>query len=159
MPKKRSERFTRSPEAKSYYENINKKSETGKFKLYFSFYYLCFMVGFKILKINSPIENNKDFLPNPSFPHEFRSQSPKILGALANAELMRKGIEMDKEKVKAELRQIIDANSPSDLSSHGLDLLDKYAESGFQDIQYHIPDVDELDIFMKRYYEHYILSN
>ena len=156
----KTEYFARSQEAKTYYEKLVKKSRTGKFDTYFDFYYLCAMVGFSeaIIASDADVKGKKEFVrdfPTANKPHKYT-----LICALVGAELKRQGIDMkDRSSVRAEMTTLIDENAQTKLSREGLNLLDRYAEGGFQKIFNTIGVVDELDVFMGRYYKKFILEN
>jgi len=151
------EHFTRSSKAKTYYEKLIMTSRTGKFDTYFDFYYICAMVGFSegSIATDRDVKKNKEFARD--FPKMNKSQKYKLIGALVAAELKRQAINVnDRTSVRAEMITIIDENAQTKLSQEGLNLLDKYAEGGFQYIFNTIGVVDEMDVFMNRYYKEFI---
>ncbi len=156
----KTEYFSSCGDAKDYYEKLVKKSRTGKFETFFDFYYLCAMVG-----ISEPtIAREEDMKGKTGFVRDFPTPNKRhkytLICALVGAELKRQGIDMkDRSSVRAEMTTLIDENAQTKLSREGLNLLDRYAEGGFQKIFNTIGIVDELDVFMGRYYKKFISEN
>ena len=155
-----SDRFQWSSEAEAYYNNIENNSKTGKFSAIFNFYYLCSMVGFQSGIISKSRDNLKTFRPNAAYPEYFNGKRHKMLASLASAELNRKATDLTKkEAVTKELNRLLDSDALTILSLKGVELLDRYSEAGFQQIKKDIGEVQDLSIFMNRYYKKYILSD
>jgi hypothetical protein len=132
-------------------------------------YYLCLLAGFIHGKITvDPKEDDglggtilgreTEFIDK--FIIEYEPHKWSILGALAAAEIERRGIDVDSEKdVRLALLSLFDSGNPQHLSTEGFELLNLYAESGFRYIRSSIVGSDDFPLFMKNYIDKIIIAN
>ena len=115
-----------SKEAKAMYKTMTKDWNHSPFTMW-DFYYFCFSVGLSEKKLAS---GNK----LTGFSHIMEAQyfvfRSEIAAALISAEIERKGLSWSRENIIAEFKELTE---PSDsLSLKGQDILNYYAEGGFE---------------------------
>lgn len=146
--------FCLTSKSKKYLKKINENSKTGKFETMWDFYYLCLMAGFKNSKLGEET-NNEEF--NKDFPSQYEPNKYQLIAALVSSEIRRNGIfEPKSEDIKNIMLELIDNDNSTKLSKEGLELMNGYAEGGFELIYEKIPEPTDKMEFIKEYYNEFV---
>jgi len=124
-----------SKEAKTLYKTMTKNWNRAPFTMW-DFYYFCFSVGFTKKKLTS-VNKLTGFSHTMEVQYfVFRSE---IVATLVAAEIERKGLNWSRENIIAEF---MDLTEPAEsLSPKGQELLNYYAEGGFEIIIGENPEI------------------
>lgn len=146
--------FVLSDKAIEYFKSVELRKDNGpKFKVMFDVYYLCLMMGLYHRRQGTQDQISKPFFYD-YYPEVYRDKSDLIAGLLIDAEMDRKGIQSsDRKSVERLMLQLIDHMSITKLSSYGMKLLNLYAAGGINYIHENIPNTQELEVFLIKYYE------
>ena len=122
-------RFRIHKECIDWFKNLRK---LGKyFNTDFDSYYFSFLIGSLANQKKSFITNESNDL-GPYFISKYFNQKNIIIACLIRAEIINKGLDMDKRKhIEKQLIQILDSNTPADLSNNGYQLMNEFAYGGF----------------------------
>lgn len=139
---------------REYHDMVNNRTDGGvKFKYLFDFYYLCLMLGLDKAKIG-PKENLESGEFVDDYPDPYKNVSEIVAGLLIDAEMRRKDIApQDRTRIENLMLGIIDQFSLTGLNQEGLDLLNRYAVTGFEEIHTNITKTSELETFLVHYYQ------
>lgn len=146
--------FVLSEKAIEYFKSVDLRKDGGaKFKIMFDVYYLCLMMGLHQRKLGSLDQLKRDAFID-YYPEVYRDKAELITGLLIDAEMDRKAIhENDRKSIEKLMLHLIDHMSVTKLSSKGIEQLNLYAAGGINHIFDYIPNTQELEIFLLRYYE------
>jgi hypothetical protein len=146
--------FILPDKAIEYFKTVELRKDQGpKFKVMFDVYYLCLMMG-----LNHRRQGTMDQITKAPFldyyPEVYRDKSDLIAGLLIDAEMDRKAIEAsDRKSVERLMLQLINHMSVSKLSRNGQKILNLYAAGGMNYIHENIPNTQELEVFLIKYYQ------
>jgi hypothetical protein len=145
--------FRLSTEARSYYRQINERSNTGEFDSLWDQYYISAMAGIKDRsRVPEGEEPAEEFVTDVI--QDYESQKYEIYSSLIVAEIDREGIPWDeKDEIRDMMLKILDSSSHTRLSDYGTTVLNCYAEKGFRLVRSEITAPPELDEFLKQYHE------
>lgn len=137
-------------DSRDYFKLIDKSS--SNFKLMFDKYFICVMVGFNFGKLGAVEQiEPADFIDY--YPELYADKSDLIIGLLIDAEMRRQGISSDDRiGVEGLILKLINHNSTTRLSEHGIDLLNLYAAFGQLIIRDKIAKTAEIETFFVHYY-------
>jgi len=124
-----------SKEAKALYKTITKNWNRAPFTMW-DFYYFCFSVGLSKKKINT--ENKLTGFSHTMEVQYFVFRS-EIVASLVAAEIERKGLNWSRENLVAEFTELTEPAEA--LSPKGQELLNYYAEGGFEIIIGENPEI------------------
>lgn len=143
--------FELSDGSRKYFKQIQERSNSGKFKIQFDFYYLCCILG--MLKNKFPKQDSTNEIAR-QFPGDYYNQKDHIIGLLIDAEIRRTGlVSSDRKSLEKFVLKLVSMDNPNHLSEEGEKYLNRYAEGGYQFIISQIGTVDEYTSFMIEYYE------
>jgi hypothetical protein len=147
--------FVMTNHARKYYAKLN-ESKHGKFSTMFDFYYLCLIIG--IIKQQTLSPKGTEFIDQ--FTKEFIPKREEIIGLVISSEILRNNIDFEnRARIESSMLSIVKPDSSSRLSAKGENIMNQYAEYGFQKILEIMPDPPlNLDTFLISYYENLILS-
>lgn len=146
--------FKLTKEARAYFDKLDKNSTTGKFENVWDYYYLCLMVGYKKCKFG---EDPTEVEFNKEFPKVYNAHKNLIIATLISTEIQRQGINRnDEDKIRKLMQDLLDRDSSTKLNSEGITLMNKYADYGFKTINEDIIQPQEMDEFLKIYYDKYM---
>lgn len=119
--------FTLPAKARPFFKTV---TAPPKF-LMFDSWYMCALVGMRERTLGGKDElEDAYFLVD--YPENFRFQADYIAGLLIDAELDRKGIDVeDKASVEKEMILLLDPSRSTGLSEAGVELLNRYSVGGF----------------------------
>jgi len=124
-----------SKEAKAMYKSITRDWKHTPFTMW-DFYYFCFSVGLSKKKLTSASKLT-------GFSHTMEVQyfvfRSEIVAALISAEIERKGLTWSRENIIAEFKELTEPTES--LSVKGQEILNYYAEGGFEIIAGESPDI------------------
>jgi len=147
--------FRLSNKARTYFDKINKNSTTGTFETMWDGYYLCLMIGFRSGELGEEVSSDLEFTKD--FPKPYNSKKYPIIASLVLAEMNRQGIiKNDSEEIRKLMLELLDKDAVTKISNEGLKTMNRYAEKGFVLLHEKIPPFNEMDNFLKRYYEEFI---
>jgi hypothetical protein len=138
---------------RKYFSAIDNTSKISKFETIWDRYYLCFMAGFKALRLGE--EPSAEHTFEQTFIELYVMQRYEIIGALIASEIERQGISYTNESdIRDLMCDLTEHTSPTGLSDEGVKRLNEYADGGFFVIREHIPGPHmEVDTFLKKYYD------
>jgi len=146
--------FRLSDNARKYFDEIENSSSTGQFNSMWDKYYFAAMIG---IKARDRVSTDDEPSVEPfvdSVIEDFRDQKFEIYAALISAEVERQYIPKDEEdEIRDLMLSILDSNDPTQLSDHGKQLLNCYAERGYKILQSSGPKPTEFDQFLRRYHQ------
>ncbi len=101
------------------------------YPLKFELYYLCVLAGLAHgRKREVPRDQARDIIDH--YPEDFQGRGKLLVGLLLRGELRQQGINLDeREAVRKEIRKLVGHASKSYLSDYGMDLMNCYADGGF----------------------------
>ena len=107
--------------------------------LLFDSWYVCMMLGVQKRQLGPKKElEGPEFISE--YPEAFRPQSDFIAGLLIDAELTRQKIDLeDKASVQGEMVKLLDPSRATSLHEDGIELLNRYAVAGFEELQERMP--------------------
>lgn len=106
----------------------------------FELYYFCLCVGLVSGQKAEASTEETDELVN-YYPGEFRSRGRILTAWLISKELESLGISVnERTQVHQAIRELVDPQSPSFLSDHGMLQVNRYASGGFEVLTEHIPE-------------------
>jgi len=149
--------FVLSDEAREYFRELEKYSSMGGLDSVWDQYYLCLMVGLENRKLSSEEPSGEEFIDK--FIDDYYEQRYEILGSLITAEIERKGIPWgEKERIRKEMLTLLDSSTSHNLTETGQEMMNRYAQGGFQILRENIPGVIDygLDKFLTKYYDEFI---
>lgn len=121
--------FTLPKKAKTFFKTVGEQRSPRW--LMFDSWYICMLAGVEARTLGSKDELEDDYFID-SYPEAFRPQGDFIAGLLIDAELDRKGINVDdKASVEREMILLLDPSRSTGLSETGVELLNRYAVAGF----------------------------
>ena len=126
-------------------------NEKSVLKTQFDVYYLCLLVGLASgTKTNQGVTGVKPFIDH--FTDDYRPFKHLIIGLLTVSEIRYFGIKMtDKNKVRSEIRRIIDPERVDDLTPVGIELLNAYACGGYEFMRERAFDSSTIQDFLRDY--------
>ncbi|MGE5655638.1 MAG: hypothetical protein ACM37W_03415 [Actinomycetota bacterium] len=140
--------FQLRKDARRWFKDIEKHYPT-----FFDLYYLCLMAGFAERRRNTEISSEAVDSLVENFPGEFRPRGRLLVGLLIHTELSRLGIDLDeRDDVYRRVAELVDPNSPSDLSNEGVKLMNQYAHGGFDVLCENFSDrPTSIETFLRQY--------
>ena len=148
--------FNISADAKRYFNKLDQDSKLVKLETMFDFYYFCLLIGFTNGKLSDG--QSEEFLK--SFPISYKLHSKEIIAALISAEIARRGINIeDRTRVQELILTLINPESPTNLSTNGETLMNKYAGGGFLIINDKFGQSHDVDTFLIRYNDELIANH
>lgn len=124
--------FTLPAKARPFFRTVTER--TPRY-LMFDSWYLCALVGLRERTLG-PRDELEDTYFIDAYPEDFRAQADFIAGLLIDAELDRKGIDVEeKASVEREMVLLLDPGRTTGLSEPGVELLNRYAVAGFARLQ------------------------
>lgn len=143
--------------ARSYFRKLEDNSRTGKFETMMDQYYLCLMAGLREPRLGKEPAADQEFIGE--FPQDYNPHRFQILAALVSAEIRRAAIDPTDEKaVRKLMLDLLNPTASTSLSPLGSQLLNRYAEGGFEILQEAIPDPRELDQFLIKYVSRFCID-
>lgn len=125
----------------------------ANYSILFDLYYLCLMAGFAAGRRNTQItaEDVDSLVEN--FPGDFRDRGRRLVGLLIHADLAYLGIDLDeRDAVYRRVAELVDPNSPSDLSNEGIKIMNQYAHGGFDVLCENFSDrPTSIETFIRKY--------
>jgi len=119
--------FQLRKDARQWFKHIS-----THYPILFDFYYLCLMAGFASGRRNTQMPSEKVDSLVENFPGDFRDRGRRLVGLLIHADLAYLGIDLDeRDAVYRRVAELVDPNSPSDLSNEGIMIMNQYAHGGF----------------------------
>ena len=142
--------FQLRTEARQWFKDI---SPTKYYPILFDIYYLCLMVGFASGHRNTQITAEEVDSLVENFPGEFRARGRRLVGLLIHADLAYLGIDLDeRDAVYRRVAELVDPNSPSDLSDEGIKIMNQYAHRGFDVLCENFSDrPTSIETFVRKY--------
>lgn len=137
--------FKYSEEAKSAIAKINLYSRSGDIDVW-DFYYYCSLIGMHFQKMCSEDVHLNEFSKN--YTQQYYPYRHIIAGLLISTEIKRIGCKLDKENIIKQFKLLISSDSELILNSKGLNLLDRYAEGGFQILSEKYPSMTDAFDFL-----------
>ena len=121
--------FTLPTKARKFFKTVTEQRSPRW--LMFDSWYICMLVGVR-LRTLGPKEDLEGAEFFDAYPEDFKPAADFIAGLLIDAELERKGIDVDdKASVEGEMVLLLDPQRTTGLSETGLELLNRYAVAGF----------------------------
>ena len=122
--------FWISKECRDWFKDLNKNS--NYFKTLFDPYYFSFLIGALVNK-KTPCFANDSVEISRNFISKYAPQKNIIIGCLIRAEIINKGLDMNKRRhIEKQLIEILDSDSPSSLSSKGHQIMNDFSYGGFR---------------------------
>ena len=150
--------FRLSKDARQYFLKIEERSTTGKFDTLWDKYYLCLMAGFSRIKLGKETSASDEIMP--TFIQDYSPQRYQIISLLIATEIKRLGIQNDdKENIKQLMLSLLDHTTITNLNDEGHKIMNRYTEGGFEIIREEIPQPYEFDVFMRKYYDSFIVHS
>jgi hypothetical protein len=142
--------FKMPKDAREYFKLIDKSD--FKFKIMFEKYYMCLMIGLKYAKLGQSNKSEAgDFIDY--YPEIYADKSDLIIGLLIDAEMRRQDISAeDRPGVEGLILKLINHNSNTRLSEHGIELLNLYAVFGLEVIREKISKTAEMETLLVHYF-------
>lgn len=138
------------PNARLYFNELEKNSNSGKFKILLQKYWLCAYVGMIADKKASREDNDKwvmDYFPEP-----LKSNQHLIRASAFFRYADRLGYTSDDEEdLLKGMKVFFNDENRTKLGNDGLDTLDEYAAGGFEIINKRIPEPNDLSTFLVDY--------
>lgn len=124
--------FTLPAKARPFFKTVTEQRAPRW--LMFDSWYICMLAGVRARTLGSKDElESAEFLP--VYPEDYKPAADFIAGLLIDAELERKGIDVnDKASVEKEMILLLDPQRATGLSETGVELLNRYAVAGFAKI-------------------------
>ncbi|MCY3541970.1 MAG: hypothetical protein OXH31_08730 [Gammaproteobacteria bacterium] len=122
-------------------------------KTQFDVYYLCLLVGLASgTKTNQGVTGVQPFIDH--FTDDYRPVKHLLIGLLIVSEIRYFGISMtDKDKVRSEIRRIVDPERVDDLTPVGIELLNAYACGGYEFLRDREFESSTIQDFLREYVE------
>lgn len=124
--------FRLRKDAKSWFGRLLDNSDV--FETQFDIYYYLAVAGMSAGKRSVPPggwASTGDLVDN--FPSAFKASRSLVIGLLICSELSRLGVDVaEKKEVQEKLNALIDPESPSKLTDHGVTALNEYASGGYE---------------------------
>ena len=133
--------------ATNYWDKLNSAEPSTKDMVKLNFYWLCAQLGMAYDRrpgLDSGVEMVDKFTKNLE-PH-----SPLIKGFLLAA--IWRYREVKKNDIQQQFVKLLSAETLTKISSDGMDILDNFAEGGFQMIEKNIPSKNGWSYFMQKYH-------
>lgn len=111
-----------------WFQNIYKPPiDTG-----FDYFYLCFMLGVAAERRSDPAPGSAYDLTQ-DFVGQFKPYQRLIVGLLVRSELGSLGVSVkEKENVRKVLNNLLDPMDSSNLTDHGMNVMNAYASGGYE---------------------------
>ena len=146
----RPSQFMLGPSPRNYFNELEKSSETGKFKILLQKYWLCAQVGMAFNLRKQREEGDKWVADNIAPP--LKENAHFLRGLLFFREAETKGYSSDDEKDMLDgMKSFFSDERQHKLNDNGLDVIDRYASKGFEIIQERIPNPTDLSSFLVDY--------
>ena len=118
-------------------------------------YYACLMLGLKSGKLGSEKDFRDPFLAaGAKYPDVYSDVRDYIAGLLVEAEIRRRNLNStDRDLIESETVKLLDPQSPLGLSDTGIELLNRYAAGGFEQLRDHMGAPYSLEVFLVKYAE------
>lgn len=113
-------------------------SEKAPFTMLFDIYYLSFMTGIG-LGLSGGVDNNQQTEFIKALPGAYQKYGNGLVGSLIIHELKNSGVEMNRDNVKRQIDLLMVANSSNPFSDFAMDLMNKYAYFGFEELKFKFP--------------------
>lgn len=122
--------FRLRDDARKWFSEIEGKAPI---KTQFDLFYFCLMAGLTSGRRSEPTHGGRsapEFIQN--FIEDYRAAQRLIIGLLIVAELQRLGINLhEKASVRKTIQDLVDPQSPTNLTDEGMRLLNAYASGGY----------------------------
>lgn len=124
--------FTLPTKARTFFKVVTER--TPRY-IMFDSWYICALVGMNERSLGSKDELEDTYFID-AYPEAYRATADFIAGLLIDAELDRKGIDVDnKASVEKEMILLLDPSRSTGLSETGVELLNRYAVGGFARVE------------------------
>ena len=144
------EKFMLGPSPRNYFKQLEKTSETGKFKILLQQYWLCAQVGLAFDKKTQREDGDKELVGYIAAP--LKEYDNFWRGLLFFREAGLKGYSSDNEEDMLDgMRNFFSDKRLHKLNSRGLDVIDGHAAKGFEILQKRIPKPNDLSSFLVDY--------
>jgi hypothetical protein len=122
--------FRLRKDARNWFKGLDAVTNSGA--KYFEYYYFCLCAGLISGNKSETTTTDSDLIVN-HYPGEYR-QRGRILNAwLISKELESLGIDVsERTGVHEAIHQLVDPLSPTNLSDHGMQQMNRYAAGGFE---------------------------
>ena len=142
--------FMFGPRPRKYFKELEKLSDTGKFKILLQKYWLCAQIGLAFNKRKQREEGDKWVSDNIAPP--LKENANLMRGLVFFREAQAKGYNPEDEMdMLAGMKNFFTDERLHKLNDNGLDVMDKYASKGFEIIQERIPNPVDLASFLVDY--------
>ena len=138
------------PKARMYFSDLEKSSDSGKFRILLQKYWLCAFVGL-LADEKKPREENDKWV-NDYFPEPLKSNQHLIRASAFFRYADRLGYSAeDEDDLLQGMKDFFEDDTRTKLGDDGLDTLDQYAAGGFELINSRIPEPSDLAMFLVDY--------
>ena len=135
--------FWISKECRDWFKDLIKNS--NYFKTLFDPYYFSFLIGALANKKTACLSNDSVEISR-NFIGKYAPQKNIIIGCLIRAEIVNKGLDMNKRRhIEKLLVEILDSDSSSNLSSKGLQIMNDFSYGGFRYLSENINTMPNTD--------------
>lgn len=118
-------------DAKDWFRDLDRDLD-----LDWDMYYFCLLAGLAVNKKASKTNDDSTLTIYDRFPKEYKDKSELLLGLFTSVELKARGIDEDnKKQTHEEISSLIEPKSVTGLSSEGLNLMNRYADFGFDTLR------------------------
>ena len=142
--------FMLGPSPRIYFNELEKTTDTGKFKILLQKYWLCALIG---CLFDKPAQReNDDVWVNDYFPEPLKGNQHLIraLGFFRYADKLGYSAE-DEDDLLTGMKDFFEDDTRTKLSGVGLDTFDHYAAGGFKLLNEKIPEPSDLAEFLIDY--------
>lgn len=114
-------------DTRTWFKDISKE-----FELDFDMYYLCLIAGISAGGRKADIKTSDTTELVDTFPGSYREKSRIIIALFLAGEIDRVGISSDdREAMHAQIRELVDPRTPSQLSDEGMRIMNQISYGGF----------------------------
>ena len=138
-----------------FFSNIEPPATRGVRFLDIDKYYACLMLGLKSGQLGPQEDFRDPFLAaGAKYPDAHQDNSEYIAGLLVEAEIRRLPLDFtNRDLIESETVKLLDPRSPLGLSDKGIELLNRYAAHGFEQLRNHMSTPYSLEVFLIKYAE------
>ena len=119
-------------DARDWFKEL--RGEKKGFKTDFDAFYFCFITGV-IMKRKRDIPSDKTAELINYFPTDYKNRGKLLIGLFLKSEMEVLGVSMDKRsEVDKQIKHLVTHESPSSLTSKGVQEFNKYAHGGYEQL-------------------------
>lgn len=139
--------FKMSADASLAFNRLSKQSKFGKLDMW-DFYYYCALIGMKKHRISN--EKMTEF--HKTYTNTYQPLKYVITGLVVSSDLERTGESYTKDNISNKFKRLVDPSSELVLNNEGVELLNQFAEGGYQYYIDRYPGTSEIYDFISNVY-------